>query len=300
MLILSGCQNNSTGGQSGEVPVETLPSYENQKIALIVSTLMNPFFVDLKDGAMQQAETYGLNLIVLDSRDDPERERDNFEKLIHEEVDVILLNATDSTASVGLIDMAVQEGILVATIDRNVDTEMVSLHITSDNYAGGQLAGHYIAEQLAGTGNVIELLGIGGTSVDAERGEGFRSVIETTEINIIGETRADFDREKGQVMMSNFLDEFDQISAVFAHNDEMALGALKAITLVGRDIIVVGFDGVDDAIVAIQDGSMAATVSQQPIEIGRVGIRAAAKLVYGEEVEHEILVPLKLITRLVD
>ncbi len=300
VTMMLGCSATQEIDVSVNEEIEVANPYENQKIGMVVSTLLNPFFVDLKDGATEQADTYNVELLVLDSRNDTKREQENIESLIKQNVDVILLNATDATAAVSLIEMAVSAGIPVATIDRNVQSDKISVHITSDNFAGGQLAGNFVAEQLAGKGTVVELLGISGVSVDDERGNGFRSIIDTSSIVVAGQKRANFDRLEGQNVMSEYLTTISEIDAVFAHNDEMALGALKAITLAERDIIVVGFDGADDAIIAIQDGSMAATVAQQPKELGREGIIAAVKLANDEEVDEEILVPLKLITRLIE
>lgn len=272
--------------------------YEDLRVGMILSTLLNPFFVSLKDGALMQAEDYELELIVLDSRDSADREVENMTYLIEEQVDAIILNTTDPVVSTDLIETAVEKGIHVITIDRNVQSDKISMHIASDNYTGGRLAGHYILEQLEGSGNVVQLLGLSGASVDAERGDGFHSVIESSQVDIIVEKRADFDREMGQTVMSEILEQYDKIDAVFAHNDEMALGALKAITLAERDIIVVGFDGSDDAVIAVQDGSMAATIAQQPLEIGKEGLRAVAEFLIGKSLDEEIRVPLKLITKL--
>jgi len=300
ILIISGCQFIDQNETVEMTPIEESKPYENPKIGLVVSTLQNPFFVEMKDGAVEQAEVYGLELIVLDSRNDSKREQENLEKLISEKVDVIILNPTDSVASISLVDVANKSNIDIITIDREIESDCVSSHIASDNYKGGRLAGHYISEQLAGRGTIAELLGISGVSADVERGEGFHSVIEETNVDVVVQKTADFDRETGQRLMTEILAEYEELDAVFAHNDEMALGALKAITIAGRDIIVVGFDGADDAIIAIQDGSMAATVAQQPIEIGKVGIRTAWRLVNEETVEEIKLVPLKLITRLIE
>jgi len=300
VLVISGCQFVNKNETVEMTRIEESKPYENPKMGLVVSTLQNPFFVEMKDGAVEQADIYGLELIVLDSRNDSKREQENHEKLIKEKVDVIVLNPTDSVASISLIDAASKSNIEIITIDREIESDGVSSHIASDNYKGGRLAGHYISEQLAGRGNVAQLLGISGISADVERGEGFHSVIEETNIDVVVQKTAGFDREMGQRLMTEILAEYDELDAVFAHNDEMALGALKAITIANRDIIVVGFDGADDAIIAIQDGSMAATVAQQPIEIGKEGIRAAWRLANEETLEEIILVPLKLITRLIE
>lgn len=280
--------NDDFGGTSTE--------NDNIEVGFIVSTLLNPFFVSLKDGVVAEAHDYGVNLRVLDSRDKVENEKANMKKLIDAGVDAILLNPTDPDASISLIEKAMNEGIPVFTIDRKVNSDSVFMHIASDNRSGGYLAGQFIAQTLGGKGRVIVLQGLSGASVDMERGAGFELALEGTDVEIIEKRRADFDRQKAQAEMEDLLQTYEDIDAVFAHNDEMALGALKAATLAGRQMIIVGFDGADDAIIAVQDGSLDATVAQQPEEIGRVGVQAVMKYLLQGSVIEEVPVPLKLIT----
>lgn len=299
ILIVSICAGCKKSESMEMIPLETA-TYTNEdvRIGLVVSTLLNPFFVELKDGAVDQADKAMLKLTVLDSRDDAEVERQHLSTLIESDVDAILLNTTDPNASKDIVERAVEKGIKVITIDRAVNSNRVSVHVASDNYTGGKLAGHFILEQLEGTGKVVHLLGLKGASVDAERGAGFEAVLDGSDVEVVAKERADFDRGKGEKIIEALLDEYEDLDAIFAHNDEMALGALKAVTRSNSSVVVVGFDGIDDAIIAVQDGSLGATIAQQPREIGVEGIRTALKLIDGQEVEETVLVPLKLITNL--
>lgn len=158
------------------------------------------------------------------------------------------------------------------------------------------MAGEYIIEKLGGKGNVVELEGIAGTNAARERGEGFNEAIKDTEIKVVAKQTADFDRVKGLEVMENILQSQPDIQAVFAHNDEMALGALEAVKASGRDIMIVGFDATDDAVAAVEAGDMAATVAQQPELIGKIGVETAVKVLSGEEVDANIPVELSLVT----
>ena len=304
ILLMIVLLSVSFGGCTSEVPIEAAPvepvvdQRQDVKVGVIISTLLNPFFVDVKDGLVFEADQYNLDLVLLDSRDDSQLEKSHMQTLINEKVDAIVLNATDPDAPVSMIEEAVKVGIKVVTIDRVINSDKVSVHVTSDNYTGGKLAGHFVLEQLEGKGHVVELLGIDGASVDGERGAGFQHVLNGSEVEIIEMQRADFDRLKGQSVMEDLLQKYANIDAVFAHNDEMALGALKAVTQANRKIVVVGFDGIDDAVIAVQDGSMGATIAQQPKEIGIEGIRTVMKLMNNESVDETVYVPLKLITSL--
>ncbi|MGV8146028.1 MAG: ribose ABC transporter substrate-binding protein RbsB [Alkaliphilus sp.] len=268
-----------------------------QKIGLIISTLNNPFFVTLRDGAEAKAKELGVELIVLDSQNDPARELANMEDLVTKGVDVILINPTDSDAVGSAIKVANKKNIPVITLDRGANSGDVATHIASDNVDGGLMAGEFIIEQLGGKGKVVELEGIAGTSAARDRGQGFNEAIDASDIEVVARQVADFDRAKGLHVMENIIQANPEINAVFAHNDEMALGALKAVAASGRNIIVVGFDATDDALKAVEDGEMAATVAQQPALIGALGVENGIKVLDGDAINNYIPVALKLITK---
>lgn len=271
---------------------------ETKKIGLVVSTLNNPFFVTLKEGAEKEAKEMGYELIVLDSQNDPSKDISNVEDLITKGVSVILLNPTDSDAVANAVKAANAAKIPVVTLDRAANGGDVVAHVASDNIAGGKMAADFVIEKLGAKGSVVELQGIAGTSAARDRGKGFNDQIATSkDIKIVASQPADFDRTKGMNVMENILQAQPEINAVFAHNDEMALGAQKAVEASKRDIIIVGFDAVDDAVKAVEEGKMAATVAQQPELIGSIGIETADKVIKNEKVEKSIPVELKLITK---
>lgn len=270
---------------------------DDKTVGLIVSTLNNPFFVDLRDGVEDEADRIGgIDVVVLDSQDDSTRELSNMEDLITQGVDLILINPTDSDAVGEAIAKANEADIPVITLDRSASSGDVITHIASDNVAGGKLAGEYIIEQLGDAANVVELEGIPGASAAVERGEGFNEVIAGTDITVVARQTANFDRAEGLSVMENILQAQSEIDAVFAHNDEMALGAIEAIESAGRDIMVVGFDATDDALAAIDEGRMAATVQQLPKEIGAKGIQSAQAYFDGETLDEYVPVELQLVT----
>ena len=266
------------------------------KIGLVVSTLNNPFFVSLKEGAEQKAKDMGMELVVLDSQNDPAQELANVEDLLTQGVSLILINPTDSDAVGNAIIAANNKNVPVVTLDRGANQGEVVSHIASDNVAGGVMAGEHIVSLLGGKGKVVELEGIAGTSAARDRGQGFNDAIAGTEIEVVAKQVADFDRTKGLSVMENILQAQPEIDAVFAHNDEMALGAQKAIEASGREIIIVGFDATDDAVAAVKEGKMSATVAQQPSLIGELGVETAKKILDGESVEDFVPVDLQLVT----
>ncbi|RAR64334.1 ribose transport system substrate-binding protein [Onishia taeanensis] len=269
------------------------------RIALVVSTLNNPFFVTMQEGAEQRAEALGHELIVLDSGNDAARELSNVEDALSRDIDLLLMNPTDSDAAVSSVRSANARNVPVITLDRSANGGRVASHIASDNVAGGQLAGGFIAEQLGGEGQIVQLEGVPGASATRDRGEGFMAAIEAAHgLELVASQPANFNRTEGLNVMENLLQAHPDIQAVFAQNDEMALGAQRALQAGGNDdVILVGFDGTDAGVQAVKDGLMDATIAQRPALIGALGINTADALLKGESVEANIPVPLKLITK---
>lgn len=276
----------------------TAPAMAKDAIALVISTLDNPFFVTLKEGAEKQAKALDYDLVVLDSQNDPAKELANVEDVSVRGVKVLLINPTDSDAVGNAIAVANQKKLPVITLDRAANKGQVVSHIASDNTAGGEMAGNYIAEKLGKGAKIIQLEGIAGTSAARERGAGFAKAAQAHDFKILASQPADFDRSKGLNVMENLLTAQPEVQGVFAQNDEMALGALRAIQAAGKkDLVLVGFDGTDDGVKAVKGGKMAATIAQQPEKIGEIGVQTADKVLKGEKVEASIPVELKLINQ---
>ncbi|GAB3216123.1 ribose ABC transporter substrate-binding protein RbsB [Pseudaeromonas pectinilytica] len=268
-----------------------------QSMALVVSTLNNPFFVTLKEGAEAKAKELGYQMVVLDSQNDPAKELANVEDLAVRKVSAILVNPTDSAAVGNAIMLANKAGIPVLTLDRGANVGEVKAHIASDNIAGGKMAGDFIASKLGKNIDVIQLEGIAGTSAARDRGEGFAQAVKANGFKVLASQPADFDRTKGLNVMENLLAAHPDVKAVFAQNDEMALGALRATQAAGKQVLIVGFDGTDDGKAAVKSGKLGATVAQQPALIGAIGVETADKVLKGEAVEKYIPVPLQVVSQ---
>lgn len=290
-----GCNKNNAANNTASTDEK---ADGTTTIGFVVSTQTNPFFVTLKEGAEAKAKELGVELIVLDSQDDSTKAASNMEDLITRGVDVIIVNPTDSDAIVPSVEAANEAGIPVITVDRVSNGGEVVSSVASDNIAGGKMAGEFIIEKLAGKGKVVELEGISGANSAIERGQGFNEAIKGSGLEVVAKQTADYDRSKGLEVMENILQSQPEIDAVFAHNDEMALGALEAIKAAGRNnIIVVGFDATDDAVASVEAGDLAATIAQQPEIMGQKAIEIAQKVAKGEKVEASIPVELKMVTK---
>lgn len=292
---LEGQDNNANTDTKTETSdtAQTPKSEGNLKIGVSLSTLNNPFFVSIREGieegAGEDAET-----IVSDAQNDSSAQSNQVEDLITQGVDLIIINPVDSTAIAPSVEKANEANIPVICVDRGTDSGDIVSFIASNNVEGGKMAGEFILEQVGENAEVIQLEGIPGASSTRERGEGF-SEATNGKINLVASQTANFDRAEGMSVMENLLQAHADVKAVFCQNDEMALGASEAIKASGKDIVVVGFDGNDDAISAVEDGSMSATVAQKPKEMGKLAIETAIKYLKGETVDEQIDSPLELV-----
>ncbi|MDP9738229.1 UNVERIFIED_ORG: ribose transport system substrate-binding protein [Bacillus sp. B2I3] len=293
LMVLAACSMDS--GLTDDKK-EKKDSMKDVKVGVSISTLNNPFFVSLKDGIEKKAKEKGMKVTVVDAQDDTAKQISGIEDLILQKVDVLLVNPTDSAAISSAVKDANDAGIPVITIDRSSDEGDIETFIASDNVAGGEMAAEYLVKELGEKAKVVELEGVSGASATRERGKGFHNIADK-QLEVLTSQTAEFDRTKGLNVMENILQGNKDIQAVFAHNDEMALGAIEAIKAAGKDIIVVGFDGNDDALKAVENGELKATIAQQPALIGEEAVNAAEKILKGDKVDDTISVPLKLVTK---
>lgn len=286
MFTAVGCTsaNNETAG-------DTSGTY---RIGLSVSTQNNPFFIDLVNGAKAKASEQGVELIVVDAGDDVAKQTNDIEDLISKKVSILIVNPVDSEAVAPAVTDAGKAGIKVISVDRAVIGVTVDSEISSDNVAGATLAAEYMVSLIGEGGKVAEIEGIPGASATTSRGTGFHNIADTS-LDVVAKQSANFNRAEGLNVMENMLQSNPDIKAVFAHNDEMALGALEAIG--DKDIKVVGFDATDDALAAVEAGTMSATVAQQPFLMGEKAVETAIALAKGETVEANIPVEVKLVTK---
>lgn len=263
-------------------------------VGLSVSTLNNPFFVSLSEGAKQKAKELNINLSVVNASDDTAKQTSDIEDLISKNVQVIIVNPVDSDAVAPAVLDAINANIPVISVDRGVNGVEVTSAISSDNVAGARLAGEYLIELIGENSKVAELIGIPGATATIDRGKGFHQSADG-KLNIVASQTANFNRAEGLTVMENILQANPDIKGIFAHNDEMALGALEAVESLGKDIVIIGFDATDDAVYAVRNGTMRATVAQQPEIMGAIAIETALKIINGETVEKTIPVEITLI-----
>nr|WP_297935656.1 D-ribose ABC transporter substrate-binding protein [uncultured Blautia sp.] len=290
MFSLGGCNAITIDGE-GELSGE---NSGNGAVGFSVSTLNNPFFVSLSEGAKAEAEKQGVKLVVVDAGDDAAKQTNDIEDLISRNVSVLIVNPVDSDAVAPAVQNAVSKGIKVISVDRVVNGVEVDCQIASDNVAGAKMATEYLVELIGEGAKAAELEGVPGASATIDRGAGFHEAADTA-LEVVASQTANFNRAEGMNVMENILQSSPEVKGVFAHNDEMALGAVEAVAASGKDIKIIGFDATDDAVTAVKAGKMAATVAQKPELMGETAVQTAIKLINGETVEKSLPVEVELI-----
>ncbi|MDN5709522.1 MAG: ribose ABC transporter substrate-binding protein RbsB [Planococcus sp. (in: firmicutes)] len=293
MMVLAACSMEAPGSDSEETTGGEEASGD-YTIGFSISTLNNPFFVTLSEGAEAKASELGATLSVVDAQDDASKQASDVEDLIQQGVDMILINPVDSEAVASAVASANNADIPVITVDRSAESGEVVSHIASDNVAGGEMAAEHLLSLVGDGAKVAELEGVPGSSAARERGEGFNNIAADS-LDVVAKQTANFNRAEGLSVMENILQANPDVTGVFAHNDEMALGALEAIEASGKDVTVVGFDATSDAVAAVEEGRLAGTIAQKPEMIGEMAVETAIQHLDGEEVEASIPVELELI-----
>jgi ribose transport system substrate-binding protein len=261
ILPLAACNRTSpsAGGASGSTA---------KKITLAVSTLNNPFFVSLKDGAVAEAAKLGVTLNVVDAQNDAATQANQLANAQSQGVQAVIVNPVDS-------DVAV---------DRTVNGASVASFVASDNVAGGKQAAAELGKLLAGKGDIIVLQGTAGTSASRDRGKGFAEGLKAFPgIKVVATQTANFDRTQGLDVTTNLMQAHPSVVGIFAENDEMALGAIKAVgAKAGKTIKLCAFDGTADGIAAVKAGTLNCTVAQLPKDLGKLAVQQAVKALDGK------------------
>jgi ribose transport system substrate-binding protein len=280
-----------------------------QRIALVMKTANNPFFIEMQKGAEEAAKKLNVELVVqaAEREVDVEKQMQIIENLIQTRVNALCVTPSGSREIVPAIEKANRAGIPVVIVDTRVDAKAlaesggkVATFIGSDNYEGGKLAGEFLAKRLGGKGQVAVLEGIPGHETGDSRLRGFREALKASPgVEIVASQTANWERDQGFNVFQNILQSHPEVQAVFACSDLMALGAVEAIAAAKKtgQIAVVGFDASSEARDAVLKGTMDATVAQSPAQMGALAVENAVKLLKGEQVNAEFVVPIKLITK---
>lgn len=289
LTFLAACKHNNNAGQP-------------KKIAVIVSTLNNPWFVFLAQTAAAKAQSLGYETKIFDSQNNTALETDHFENAIASGYKAILFNSTDANGSVVNVNKAKAAGVPVFCMDREVNTvNGATSQILSDSYSGCVNLGKYFVQAMHKKGKYVELLGLVADNNTWSRSKGFHSVVDNYPgLQMVAQQSADFDRNKAMEVLESILQAHPDITAVFCGNDAMAMGAYQALAAAGKadKVKVMGFDGAEDAVQAVKDGKLLATEMQFPKVMAQTAAIYADEYFKGKRnFPKKIPVAVELVTR---
>ncbi|WP_315535958.1 substrate-binding domain-containing protein [Corynebacterium matruchotii] len=289
---LTACNRDSGG-------TDAAGDSANKSITFALSTQANSFMVKMREGAQKKADELGLTINFQDASDDSATQANQLANAAATGAGAVIVNPTDSDAMAPAVKQLTDAKIPVVAVDRAVNNAEVSSYIASDNVGGGKQAAKALSEAIHGEGEILVLQGKTGSSASRERGQGFEEGLkDSPNIKVVAKQTAEFERVKGLDVTTNLLQAHPNIKAIFAENDEMALGAIEALgDKAGKDVIVVGFDGVEDALKAIKEGTMYASIAQQPADMAAQAVVEASKLLKGEAATKEMQVDVVTVTK---
>jgi ribose transport system substrate-binding protein len=290
LLVYPGC--------SGRIKDEGLG-----KIAVVISSLNNPWFVVLGNTAAEKARELGYKAHIFDSQNNSSKEAEHFENIIASGYKAILFNATDADGSVLNVKKAKKAGIPTFCMDREINSrDAAATQLLSDNFSGCVKLGQYFVKEMNKQGQYVELLGLVGDNNTWNRSLGFHSVVdEFPDLKMVAQQSADFDRNKAMEVMETILQVHPDIDAVFCGNDAMAMGAYQALLAADKSeyVQVFGFDGNQDALDAIADNKIKATVMQFPKLMATMSAELADKYLKGDRgISYKTPIDVQLITKM--
>jgi ribose transport system substrate-binding protein len=287
----SGCARKETPAATGR-----------PRVAVVVSTLNNPWFVVLAETARDRAKALGYEVTIFDSQNDPAKEAAHFDNVIASRYGAVLFNCTDAQGSVANVRRAKTAGIPVFCMDREIVANDAAVsQVLSDNYSGCVALGQYFVTQVGETGRYVELLGLVGDTNTWNRSKGFHSVVDRYPgLKMVAQQSGEFDRTKALEVLEAILQAHPDIDAVFCGNDAMAMGAYQALLAAGKagKVKVFGFDGADDVVKAVAEGKITATAMQYPKLMARTAAESADQYLKGKrDFTQRTPVAVDLVTR---
>lgn len=295
MSVFAGCASKTD--DKGDAAKDKAP----KKFALFMTHMSNAFTIELSDAVKAQAKELGVELTVNDAAQDVAKQISQIETAVNQGVDGIIIEPVSVDGIMPGVQMAKEAGVTVVIVNQQIsDPSKADCYVGVSNADGGEMEMTKAAEDMGGKGNVAFLYGPMGSDAQLGRLEGYKRVLDKNpDIKLVFDSTAEWDTAKALSLTENWLQAGKQINAIVAQNDGMALGALKAVedAKLQDSIKVYGLDATPDALQAVKDGRLAATVSQSTTTQGTEAMKACYKIASGETVDKEILVDFQLITK---
>ncbi|WP_460670113.1 sugar ABC transporter substrate-binding protein [Larkinella ripae] len=293
-FLIASCLTSCNQSSSGENGAKKLT------VGVTMLSMQNEFIVNVNDEIEKKAKESDVELITVDAERSALKQIEQVESFIAQNVDVIIMNPCEVEASSPAVTKALAANIPIINVNSET-TAKPSAFVGSDDVESARIALKFIAEKLGGKGNVLMMHGYMGQAAQIKRELGAREVLKQYPgLKLIAHQTAEWDRAKAMSLMENWIQSYgNTINAVFAQNDEMGLGAVKALTDAGlKDkVVVVSIDAIPDALQAVQKGTLDATVFQNAEQQGAQAIETALKIAKGQPYKKEVLIPFQLVTK---
>lgn len=293
-MLLSGC-NQSKTDESGEKS-----SGKKLVIGATMLSMQNEFVVNVADEMEAKAKELGTELIIVDAERSALKQVEQVESFIAQGVDAIILNPCEVEASSPAVKLAMNAKIPIINVNSETTTKPTAF-VGSDDVESARIAMRYIVEKLGGKGNVIMMHGYMGQAAQIKRDKGAREILKANPgLKLLAEQSGEWDRAKAMSLTENWIQSFGpKINAIFAQNDEMGMGVVKALEAAGlkNKIIVVSIDAIPDALQSVKKGTLDATVFQNAKEQGGKAIETAIKAAKKEDFKKDVLIPFQLVTK---
>lgn len=287
-LLFAGC-NQSTSSKGDKIV-----------IGVSMLSMQNEFIVNISDEMQKRAQELDAELIIIDAERSPLKQIEQIESFIAQKVDVIILNPCEYEASSPAVSKALTANIPIVNVNSATKIEPTAF-VGSNDMESGKMAMKFIAEKLGGNGNVVMIQGLNGQAAQIQREQGAQEILkEYPNLKLLAQQTAEWDRSKSMDLMQNWIQSYGtKINAVFAQNDEMGLGAVKALQDAGMKdkVIVVSIDAITDALQAVNKGNLDATIFQDAAKQGAGAIETAIRIAKGEKFDKEVLIPFQLVTK---
>lgn len=285
-LVLCGCRASAPG---------------HPRVAVVLKALDSEFWLSVKRGAEAGgAGKAELGIVAPDREINIDQQVAMIEDQISRNVAALVLAPAASAQVIPALEKAAARSIPVIIIDTDVDWAKKVTYVGTNNYEGGKLAGQYLAKVITNRAEVALITGIPGEETHEQRKRGFKDVLAATpNLQLVAEQPANSERALGMNVMENLLTARPSLGAVFATNDQMALGAFEAIQSrrSGRPVRLVSFDAGSEVLKLIRDGKVDAVIAQRPFQMGKLGVEAALKAIDKQKVDPVIDTGTALITR---
>jgi ABC-type sugar transport system substrate-binding protein len=296
-----------TTGTDGETVGSTDTGDTTQPVAAVIKGLDNPFFQTMQQGIEEKAETAGTRVTVqaASSLGDTTGQADRVQALAGQEYGCFIVNPITQTNLVQPLVQVSNAGKHIVNIDSPIGEEAaqtanleIATYIGTDNVQAGELAAEEMARLLPHGGDVALIGGVAGDATSQARLEGFQQGIPNN-IRIVQTVAADWERQRALTAAGDILRARPDLDGFFVANDDMGLGVVRALADVGRqgDVRVISVDGLQDAIRAVQEGTLSATVAQYPYAIGSMGMEACQAAMAGETLPENVTAPVAVVNQ---